>query len=122
MPRNVFLADLITLPAIRALADPKSFERGNAYYHDGVVSRLTERDATVSATVRARIAITSSLRWAMTAHWITHLPVGDDGAFCKHRWLSRCRGSKTADRRSFTTRWPRRRGRGAAQDSRGADS
>ena len=86
MPRNVFLADLITLPAIRALADPKSFERGNAYYHDGVVSRLAERDATVSATVRGtyRYHVELAVGDDGALDYACNCPVGDDGAFCKH--------------------------------------
>ena len=68
------------------LADPKSFERGNAYYHDGVVSRLTERDATVSATVRGtyRYHVELAVGDDGALDYACNCPVGDDGAFCKH--------------------------------------
>jgi len=86
MSRNISLSDLITLPAIRVLADPKSFERGRAYYHDGAVSRLTERDGELSATVRGtyRYHVAFSVGNDGTLDHACNCPVGDEGAFCKH--------------------------------------
>ncbi|RQR34749.1 SWIM zinc finger domain-containing protein [Burkholderia sp. Bp9142] len=86
MPRNVSFADLITLAAVRTLADPKSFERGRTYYRDGAVSRLTERDRELSATVRGtyRYHVEFAIGGDDTLHYACNCPVGDDGAFCKH--------------------------------------
>ncbi|MBN3834340.1 DUF6880 family protein [Burkholderia sp. Ac-20344] len=86
MFRNTSLADVITLAEIRALADPKSFERGNAYYHDGAVSRLTERDGELSATVRGtyRYRVEFSAGEDGALHYACSCPVGDEGRFCKH--------------------------------------
>ncbi|WP_269507040.1 SWIM zinc finger family protein [Burkholderia sp. IMCC1007] len=86
MLRNVGLSDLITLSAIRTLADPKSFERGQAYYRDGVVSRLTERDGELSATVRGtyRYHVAFAVGDDDTLDYACNCPVGDEGAFCKH--------------------------------------
>ncbi|MBN3818334.1 hypothetical protein G3N57_17735 [Paraburkholderia sp. Se-20369] len=86
MPRNTSLADLITHAEIRALADPKSFERGKAYYHDGAVSRLTELDGEVSATVRGtyRYHVELAVGDDGALDYACNCPVGEDGAFCKH--------------------------------------
>lgn len=86
MPRTVSLSDLITLSAIRTLADAKSFERGRAYYRDGTVSRLTERDGELSATVRGthRYHVEFAIGDDDRLHHACNCPVGDDGAFCKH--------------------------------------
>ncbi|WP_126286515.1 SWIM zinc finger family protein [Burkholderia stagnalis] len=86
MPRHVSLADVITLAEIRALADPKSFERGKAYFHDGAVSRLTEHDGELSATVRGtyRYRVEFAVGDDGTLDYACNCPVGDEGAFCKH--------------------------------------
>ncbi|MFA8389456.1 SWIM zinc finger domain-containing protein [Burkholderia ubonensis] len=86
MPGNVSLADVITLAEIRALADPKSFARGKAYYHDGAVSRLTEHDGALSATVRGtyRYHVEFAVGDDGALDYECNCPVGDDGAFCKH--------------------------------------
>ncbi|MFP3500974.1 SWIM zinc finger domain-containing protein [Burkholderia sp. SIMBA_062] len=86
MPSHASLADVITLAEIRALADPKSFERGKAYYHDGVVSRLTERDGLVSASVRGtyRYHVELTADDDGTLDYSCNCPVGEDEVFCKH--------------------------------------
>ncbi|WP_217590911.1 SWIM zinc finger domain-containing protein [Burkholderia sp. GbtcB21] len=86
MPGNVSLSDVITLAEIRTLADPKSFERGKAYYHDGAVSRLTESNGGLSATVRGtyRYRVKFAVGDDGTLAYACNCPVGDDGAFCKH--------------------------------------
>ncbi|PXX35428.1 MULTISPECIES: SWIM zinc finger domain-containing protein [Burkholderia] len=86
MPHSVSLADVITLASIRELADPKSFARGEAYYHDGVVSRLTERDGSVSATVRGtyRYHVELAADDDGTLDYSCNCPVGEDEVFCKH--------------------------------------
>jgi len=86
MPRDISLADLITLPVVRTLADPKSFERGRTYYRDGAVSRLSERNGELSATVRGtyRYHVEFAIGSDDTLHYACNCPVGDDGAFCKH--------------------------------------
>ncbi|HKT62528.1 MAG TPA: SWIM zinc finger family protein [Burkholderia sp.] len=86
MPRNFSLSDFITFSTIQTLADAKSFERGRAYYRDGAVSRLTERDGELSATVRGtyRYCVEFAVGDDDTLHHACNCPVGDDGAFCKH--------------------------------------
>ncbi|AXF21886.1 hypothetical protein CUJ89_16220 [Burkholderia pyrrocinia] len=86
MPGNVSLSDVISLAEIQALADPKSFERGKAYYHDGAVSRLTERDGVLSATVRGtyRYHVEFEVSDDGALDYACNCPVGDGGAFCKH--------------------------------------
>ncbi|KVT61706.1 hypothetical protein WK55_07915 [Burkholderia ubonensis] len=86
MPRNVSLVDVITLAEIKALADPKSFERGKAYYHDGAVSRLTVQDGALSATVRGthRYHVEFSVDDAGLLDYACNCPVGVDEIFCKH--------------------------------------
>ncbi|VWB73702.1 zinc finger SWIM domain-containing protein [Burkholderia pseudomultivorans] len=86
MPRSVSLGDVLTLAAIRELADPRSFARGEAYYHDGVVSRLTERDGSVSARVRGtyRYDVELAVGDDGALDYACNCPVGEDGAFCKH--------------------------------------
>ncbi|KHK61019.1 hypothetical protein PI86_00730 [Burkholderia sp. A9] len=86
MPRNISLADVITLAEIRALADPQSFTRGKAYFHDGVVSRLTERGGVLSATVRGtyRYHVEFAVSDDGGLGYACNCPVGDGGAFCKH--------------------------------------
>ncbi|KVN70279.1 hypothetical protein WM03_28630 [Burkholderia ubonensis] len=86
MPRNVSLADVITLAEIKALADPKSFERGKAYYHDGAVSRLTVQDGALSATVRGthRYHVEFSVDDEGLLDYACNCPVGVDEIFCKH--------------------------------------
>lgn len=86
MPRNITVADVITLAQIRALADPQSFARGKAYFHDGVVSRLTERGGVLSATVRGtyRYHVEFAVGDGGGLDYACTCPVGDEGAFCKH--------------------------------------
>ncbi|WP_423379925.1 SWIM zinc finger family protein [Burkholderia sp. LMG 32019] len=86
MPSNISLSDLITLAAIRALADPQSFTRGKAYFHDGVVSRLNERGGVLSATVRGtyRYHVEFAVSDDGRLGYACNCPVGDEGVFCKH--------------------------------------
>ncbi|WP_322023320.1 SWIM zinc finger family protein [Burkholderia sp. BCC1977] len=86
MSRNISLADVITLAGVRALADPQSFTRGKAYFHDGVVSRLTERGGVLSATVRGtyRYHVEFAVGDDGGLDYVCNCPVGDEGAFCKH--------------------------------------
>src|SRR5258707_15886092 len=51
MSESAKLAEALTLAEVQSLADAKTFARGKAYLHDGVVSRLEERDDAVCATV-----------------------------------------------------------------------
>ena len=59
--------DVITLVEVQSLADPKTFARGKAYFHDGLVSRLEERDGALTANVRG------------THRYTVELGVGEDG-------------------------------------------
>ncbi|KFG95467.1 hypothetical protein GQ56_0120455 [Burkholderia paludis] len=86
MAGNLSLADVITLAQIRALADPQSFVRGKAYFHDGAVSRLTERGGVLSATVRGtyRYHVEFAVSSDGGLDYACNCPVGDEGVFCKH--------------------------------------
>jgi uncharacterized Zn finger protein len=85
MSQSAKLSEVLTLAAVQSLADTKTFARGKAYFHDGVVSRLEERDDVVRATVRG----THRYRVELAADdgelaYDCNCPVGDEGAFCKH--------------------------------------
>ncbi|MGC3026773.1 SWIM zinc finger family protein [Burkholderia sp. DN3021] len=86
MAGNISLSDVITLAKIRTLADPQSFARGKAYFHDGAVSRLTESNGELSATVRGtyRYRVEFAVGADGTLDYECNCPVGDEGAFCKH--------------------------------------
>ncbi|ALE53305.1 hypothetical protein AC233_00125 [Burkholderia sp. HB1] len=85
MSQSAKLSEVLTLAEVQSLADAKTFARGKAYFHDGVVSRLEERDEVVRATVRG----THRYRVELAADggelaYECNCPVGDEGAFCKH--------------------------------------
>ncbi|WP_175690704.1 SWIM zinc finger family protein [Burkholderia anthina] len=86
MTGSVSLSDVITLSGIHALADPRSFARGKAYFHEGVVSRLTERGDVLSATVRGtyRYHVELAVSDDGGLDYACNCPVGEEGAFCKH--------------------------------------
>lgn len=85
MTQSARLSEVLTLGEVRSLADAKTFARGMAYFHDGVVSRLDEREEVVRATVRG----THRYRVELAADdgglaYHCNCPVGDEGVFCKH--------------------------------------
>jgi uncharacterized Zn finger protein len=86
MSRHSPLHDVITLAEIRSLADLKTFARGKAYFHEGAVSRLDERDgvlrAYVNGTHRYRVELGAGDDDDLA--YECNCPVGEDGIFCKH--------------------------------------
>ncbi len=96
------LAAVLTHTALRRLAGPRSFERGEGYAADGAVGALAEDDA--AGVVAARVRGTDTYRvrlWAegATLAFSCTCPVGADGACCKHCvavglvWLERRDGA-----------------------------
>ncbi|RKT25631.1 putative Zn finger protein [Paraburkholderia sp. RAU2J] len=85
MSRSTKLSEVLTLAEVQSLADTKTFARGKAYFHDGVVSRLDERDDAVRATVRGthRYRVELAVDDGELAYECS-CPVGDEGVFCKH--------------------------------------
>src|SRR6202051_3996039 len=86
MPRHSLLRDVITLAEIRSLADLKTFTRGKAYFHDGPVSRLDERDGVLRANVKGthRYSVELGVGDDGELTYECDCPVGEDGIFCKH--------------------------------------
>lgn len=86
MPATASLAEILTLAEVRTLADTGSFQRGMAYFHDGVVSRLEAHENAVRASVRGthryRVELTVARDGGLA--YACNCPVGDEGAFCKH--------------------------------------
>ncbi|WP_369122642.1 SWIM zinc finger family protein [Paraburkholderia piptadeniae] len=68
MPSHTSLHDVLTLAEIESLVDPKTFARGKAYFHDGAVSRLEERDGVLRANVRGTHRYGVGLGVATTAN------------------------------------------------------
>ncbi|MEA3115040.1 MAG: hypothetical protein QOG58_4839, partial [Caballeronia sp.] len=85
MSESAKLAEALTLAEVQSLADAKTFARGKAYLHDGVVSRLEERDDAVCATVHGtrRYRVELAVEDGELAY-DCNCPVGDEGVFCKH--------------------------------------
>ncbi|WP_184056001.1 SWIM zinc finger domain-containing protein [Paraburkholderia sp. MM5384-R2] len=80
------LHDIISLAEIRSLADTKTFGRGKAYFHEGAVSRLEERDGVLRANVRGthRYSVELGAGDDGELTYECDCPVGADGIFCKH--------------------------------------
>ena len=76
----------LTLDTIKSLADAKSFARGLAYFHDGVVGLVEEESGTVHASVQGthRYHVTLSVDGDGEIEYDCSCPVGYDGIFCKH--------------------------------------
>ena len=80
------LVDVLTLRVIEELADTRTFARGKAYFHDGVVGLLDADEYEVRASVQG----TQCYRVQLAAgpdeelEYECDCPVGDDGTFCKH--------------------------------------
>jgi uncharacterized Zn finger protein len=71
--------------ALRRLAGPRSFERGEAYFADGRVLSLGEHRGAVVAKVRGAETYSAKL-WVdgKKLDYSCDCPRGDDGEFCKH--------------------------------------
>jgi uncharacterized Zn finger protein len=76
---------LLDRSALRRLAGPGSFERGEAYFADGHVGALTEHRGTIAGKVRGTRPYRVKL-WVDRGEvgFSCTCPVGADGAFCKH--------------------------------------
>jgi uncharacterized Zn finger protein len=85
MSESTKLAEALSLAEVQSLADAKTFARGKAYFHDGVVSRLEERDGAVRATVHGthRYRVELAVEDGELAY-DCNCPIGDEGVFCKH--------------------------------------
>lgn len=86
MPKPSTLAEALTLAQVQALADAKTFVRGEAYFLDGAVSRLAQQESAVHATVRGTHRYRVELAVADDGElaYACSCPVGQDGIFCKH--------------------------------------
>ncbi|MFJ4290142.1 SWIM zinc finger domain-containing protein [Cupriavidus sp. NPDC089707] len=80
------LAEILTLAEVLAQTDARTFERGKAYFHEGVVSRLEEREGAVRASVRGthRYRVELAVAGDGALAYACSCPVGDQGIFCKH--------------------------------------
>ena len=80
------LIDVLTLQAIQALADARTFARGMAYFHGGAVGLLDadeyEARASVQGTQRYRVRLAAAPDGELD--YECDCPVGDEGTFCKH--------------------------------------
>ncbi|MPW15501.1 hypothetical protein GCT13_00875 [Paraburkholderia sp. CNPSo 3157] len=80
------LQGVLRLAEVHLLADAKTFARGKAYFHEGAVSRLEERDGVLRAHVRGthRYSVELGVGDDGELTYECDCPVGDDGVFCKH--------------------------------------
>ncbi len=76
---------VLTLNAIRRIADPSSFDRGEQYLALGLVQSITEYNGTITATVKGTRTYTVKLQFddGEVEHSCT-CPMGDEDIFCKH--------------------------------------
>ena len=79
------LTALLTLETIKSLAGEKSFARGLAYFHDGVVGLVEEKAGRIQASVQGthRYRVVFSVEDDKLVYEC-NCPVGNDGEFCKH--------------------------------------
>jgi len=74
-----------TLNAIRRIADPRSFGRGEEYFAHGLVRSMTEYKGTITAKVEGTHTYTVKLQ--LDGGELDHsctCPMGDEDIFCKH--------------------------------------
>jgi hypothetical protein len=86
MTSKTNLGDVLTLDEVESLADVKTFARGKAYFHDGAVSRLDERDGILRASVNGTSRYSVELKVGRDDElaYVCDCPVGQSAAFCKH--------------------------------------
>jgi uncharacterized Zn finger protein len=90
------MKNILTRTALRSLADPRSYERGEEYYEMDAVGPLTEREGEITAKVEGTRTYKVKL-WDDDGEldYSCTCPVGEDGDFCKHcvavglTWLSK---------------------------------
>jgi uncharacterized Zn finger protein len=79
------ISDYLTTRRIRQWAGGRSFERGQAYFEEGLVNALKERDGGITAIVSGTYPYRVVLREdGDTIDYDCDCPVGQDGDFCKH--------------------------------------
>jgi uncharacterized Zn finger protein len=86
MASQTNLSDVLTLDEVQSLAEAKMFARGKAYFHDGAVSRLDERNGVLSASVSGTSRYSVELKVGRDDElaYVCDCPVGQTGTFCKH--------------------------------------
>lgn len=85
-PRSIPLALSVLTPiALRQLADPRSYARGEEYFADGRVQALSEHAGKIVATVHGSEPYSVEL-WQKGEElaYDCSCPRGEDGDFCKH--------------------------------------
>jgi uncharacterized Zn finger protein len=85
-PRSIPLALSVLTPiALRQLADPRSYVRGEEYFADGRVQALSEHAGKIAATVHGSEPYSVEL-WQKGEElaYDCSCPRGEDGDFCKH--------------------------------------
>lgn len=93
------LKSILTKETLRQYAGGRSYERGEAYYDEGVVSSLVERNGKVTATVRGSENYAVKL-WAED----------EDGGCSNALWLTQPRGVRKSTRQTpfpSTSGWPK---------------
>src|SRR5581483_2821409 len=85
-PESSSLAGVLTLSAVRELADARTFARGEVYFHDGVVGLLDADEQEVRASVKGtrRYRVHLGVGTDGELEYECDCPVGDEGEFCKH--------------------------------------
>ncbi|MEE8498681.1 MAG: SWIM zinc finger family protein, partial [Acidimicrobiia bacterium] len=79
------LIDVFDLQAVKALAQPRIYERGVRYHAEGRVEPEAGSTERLRATVRGTVPYTVEL-WVDRGNpaWSCSCPYAEDGAFCKH--------------------------------------
>ncbi|AMM18532.1 hypothetical protein AX768_30280 (plasmid) [Burkholderia sp. PAMC 28687] len=85
-PIQSSLQGILTLAVIKSLADAKTLARGKAYFQDGAVSRLSDRNKVLRASVHGTYQYNVELGLGNDGElsYECDCPVGADGIFCKH--------------------------------------
>ncbi|MHB1842769.1 MAG: SWIM zinc finger family protein, partial [Sulfobacillus sp.] len=83
--RGSELERVFSRPAVRALAGPRTFERGEDYAAGGLVKRPRITDSAAEANVQGSHPYQVRL-WVVGGdpHFSCTCPVGSEGSFCKH--------------------------------------
>ncbi|MFH1159030.1 MAG: SWIM zinc finger family protein [Pseudomonadota bacterium] len=79
------MKEILNLHALRRLAGPRSFDRGEKYFTLGLVRSLSEYNGAITAKVKGTHTYTVKLREENgELDYSCTCPMGDDGSFCKH--------------------------------------
>jgi uncharacterized Zn finger protein len=96
MPATTTLADLVSESSLETLAGERYFERGLAYFREGVVDLLHADEHEIAGNVLGTESYGVRL-WLKRRllNWACTSPLGEQGEFCKHlvatglTWLAR---------------------------------